>query len=51
MEQQKTTPKRRSGILVHPTSFPSRYGIGDLGGAVHGAGVFTIRTIVCICIA
>lgn len=31
MEQQKTTPKRRSGILVHPTSFPSRYGIGDLG--------------------
>lgn len=22
---------RMSGILVHPTSFPSRYGIGDLG--------------------
>ena len=31
MEQKKTTPKRRSGILVHPTSFPSPYGIGDLG--------------------
>ncbi|MDR1532297.1 MAG: 4-alpha-glucanotransferase [Clostridiales bacterium] len=23
--------QRASGILVHPTSFPSRYGIGDLG--------------------
>ncbi len=23
--------KRVSGILLHPTSFPSRYGIGDLG--------------------
>lgn len=22
---------RLSGILLHPTSFPSRYGIGDLG--------------------
>lgn len=27
---------RMSGILAHPTSFPSRYGIGDLGsGAEH----------------
>lgn len=24
-------PERLSGILVHPTSFPSLYGIGDLG--------------------
>lgn len=31
MEQKKTKPLRRSGILVHPTSFPSPYGIGDLG--------------------
>ena len=23
--------KRRSGILLHPTSLPSRYGIGDFG--------------------
>lgn len=23
--------ERRSGILVHPTSFPSKYGIGDFG--------------------
>ncbi len=23
--------KRSSGILIHPTSFPGRYGIGDLG--------------------
>ena len=22
---------RKSGILAHPTSFPSKYGIGDLG--------------------
>ena len=24
-------PERFSGILVHPTSFPSPYGIGDMG--------------------
>ncbi len=36
---------RSSGILLHPTSFPGRYGIGDLGNAayrfvdfLHGAG-------------
>jgi 4-alpha-glucanotransferase len=28
--------RRRSGVLLHPTSLPSRYGIGDLGpGAYH----------------
>ena len=27
--------KRSSGILVHPTSFPSRYGIGDLGSGAY----------------
>jgi len=27
--------KRKSGILVHPTSFPSPYGIGDLGNAAY----------------
>lgn len=26
---------RSSGILVHPTSFPGKYGIGDLGDAVY----------------
>ena len=26
-----TKKKRLSGVLVHPTSFPSPYGIGDLG--------------------
>jgi 4-alpha-glucanotransferase len=26
---------RSSGILCHPTSFPSRYGIGDLGQGAH----------------
>lgn len=28
--------KRRSGILLHPTSLPSRYGIGDLGNEAYG---------------
>ena len=27
----KKEPERYSGILVHPTSFPSPYGIGDMG--------------------
>ena len=27
----KKEPERVSGILVHPTSFPSPYGIGDMG--------------------
>ncbi len=26
---------RSSGVLVHPTSFPSRYGVGDLGEAAY----------------
>lgn len=29
------TFKRSSGILLHPTSFPGRYGIGDLGPAAY----------------
>jgi len=29
--QEKAMPARKSGILVHPTSFPSPYGIGDMG--------------------
>ncbi len=32
LEEEKTVQRERlSGILVHPTSFPSPYGIGDLG--------------------
>jgi len=27
--------KRSSGILLHPTSLPGRFGIGDLGGAAY----------------
>ncbi|MCL2217326.1 MAG: 4-alpha-glucanotransferase [Defluviitaleaceae bacterium] len=27
--------KRASGVLVHPTSFPSRYGMGDLGAQAY----------------
>jgi 4-alpha-glucanotransferase len=28
-------PKRAGGILLHPTSLPSEYGIGDLGPGAH----------------
>lgn len=31
MEQKKKNHDRQSGILVHPTSFPGPWGIGDLG--------------------
>ena len=27
--------ERSSGVLLHPTSFPGRYGIGDLGPSAH----------------
>ena len=27
----KNKPKKYTGILLHPTSFPGPYGIGDLG--------------------
>ena len=27
--------ERASGILLHPTSFPTRFGIGDLGPRAH----------------
>lgn len=30
-ENKTLPPKRLSGILLHPTSFPSPFGIGDLG--------------------
>ena len=29
--QPSIFPERCSGILLHPTSFPGRFGIGDLG--------------------
>src|SRR5512138_2154694 len=28
--------RRRSGVLLHPTSLPGPHGIGDLGRAAHG---------------
>ncbi|MDY5957155.1 4-alpha-glucanotransferase [Frisingicoccus sp.] len=31
MKQKNYRPDRQSGILVHPTSLPGPYGIGDLG--------------------
>ncbi len=33
--------QRSSGILLHPTCFPSRYGIGDLGKSAYE---FIVRT-------
>ncbi len=30
-KSKKTVPVRQAGVLVHPTSFPGPYGIGDLG--------------------
>lgn len=35
MEEKKQSILRQSGILVHPTSFPSPYGIGDLGKSAY----------------
>lgn len=35
MYQEEPIFNRASGILVHPTSFPSRYGIGDLGDGAY----------------
>lgn len=32
---KKKTYNRRSGILLHPTSLPGKYGIGDLGQAAY----------------
>ncbi|HTL88306.1 MAG TPA: 4-alpha-glucanotransferase, partial [Leptolyngbya sp.] len=27
--------KRSSGVLLHPTSFPGRFGVGELGAEAH----------------
>ncbi len=35
IEEEKMINNRKTGILVHPTSFPSRYGIGDLGSGAY----------------
>lgn len=37
MSNETTTKEvlRKSGLLLHPTSFPSPYGIGDLGSAAY----------------
>ena len=31
ISEEDKTNHRYSGVLAHPTSFPSPYGIGDLG--------------------
>ena len=44
--EAEKAPKRYAGILVHPTSFPSPYGIGDLGrGAYDFIDFLEIRRI------
>ncbi|MGE0406272.1 MAG: 4-alpha-glucanotransferase [Candidatus Korobacteraceae bacterium] len=35
MENRNSQPERLSGVLVHPSSFPSRGGIGDFGPAAY----------------
>jgi len=34
---------RAAGVLAHPTSFPGRYGIGDLGGAAYNFVDFLVK--------
>lgn len=38
-----TTFPRRSGVLLHPTSLPGRFGIGDLGDAAYAFVDFLAR--------
>jgi 4-alpha-glucanotransferase len=33
---KKSSPARSAGVLLHPTSLPGPYGIGDLGPAAYG---------------
>jgi 4-alpha-glucanotransferase len=33
--EESQESKRAGGILLHPVSLPSSYGIGDLGSAAH----------------
>ncbi len=35
IQEEKMINNRKSGILAHPTSFPSKYGIGDLGSGAY----------------
>jgi 4-alpha-glucanotransferase len=35
---------RSAGVLAHPTSFPGRYGIGDLGGAAYNFVDFLVKS-------
>ena len=40
---KKTVPVRQSGVLVHPTSFPGPYGIGDLGPEAYNFIDFLVK--------
>lgn len=37
--------ERASGILLHPTSFPGKYGVGDLGETAYNFVDFLLKQI------
>ena len=41
---KKKVPVRQSGVLVHPTSFPGPYGIGDLGPEAYNFIDFLVKS-------
>lgn len=41
--KKKAAPVRQSGVLVHPTSFPGPYGIGDLGPEAYAFIDFLVK--------
>ena len=41
--EKKPVPVRQSGVLVHPTSFPGPYGIGDLGPEAYNFIDFLVK--------
>ncbi|MGN0242458.1 MAG: 4-alpha-glucanotransferase [Lachnospiraceae bacterium] len=44
VEYDLLTEQRMAGVLVHPTSFPSAYGIGDLGGGAYQFVDFLVKS-------
>jgi len=44
MRDSRGSKPRSGGVLVHPTSFPGRYGIGDLGDAAYQFVDFLVKS-------
>ena len=40
VESRGSASGRMAGVLLHPTSFPSKYGIGDLGKSAYQFIIF-----------